>query len=190
MLDPRQVGPIIDYLQNQKFVGHEVEGAPGEWQREPPPQPGLSMQGRTVTTLLRQVEDWHSALGRLRNLPNAPYQRPAFDGFSAERQGPKGTVRWKIRQLLNARDLQMESEALSHCVSSYHWSCADGDCTIWSLSAEFGPQKIERRQTIEVDQNRTIIQCRGLANRDATSEEWAIVKAWAKEANLGLSNYF
>ena len=45
MLDPRQIGPVVDYLQFQKFEGAEVEGAPGVWRHEPPPQPGLSMSG-------------------------------------------------------------------------------------------------------------------------------------------------
>lgn len=189
MLDPRQIGPLIDYLQNQRFEPMEAEVAPGEWRQEPPPQPGLSMRGRSVDTLLRQVDAWHKALGRLRGLPATAYAKATFDGLALEKKIQGRKTRWVIRQLRRAKDLQLEGEALRHCVASYHWSCARGDCTIWSLSKSSGDEPFERRQTIEVDKNRVIVQCRGLANRDPSSEEWSVVNAWAREAELQVSKY-
>lgn len=189
MLDPRQIGPMVDYLQNQRFEPTEVEVAPGQWRQEPPPQPRLSMSGRTVDTLMRQVDAWHVGLGRLRDLPEGRYDEAGFDGFHIEKREAGGTVHWAIRQLRSAKDLQLESDELRHCVASYHWSCARGQCTIWSLSMSGNGQDYERRQTIEVDKTGTIVQCRGLANRDPSRDEWAIVNAWASAQNLQIASY-
>ena len=189
MLDPRQIGPMIDYLQHQRFEPFEIEVAPGQWRREAAAQPGLSMHGRTVDTLMRQVVAWHEGLGRLERLPGGEYAKAAFDGTAIEKAAGGRRVRWVINQLRSAKDLQLESEALNHCVASYHWSCARGQCTIWSLSMSIDGASLERRQTIEVDRDGMIVQCRGLANRDPRSDEWAIVTAWAGEAGLQISGY-
>ncbi|WP_422344682.1 PcfJ domain-containing protein [Parasphingorhabdus sp.] len=189
MLDPRQIGPIVDYLQNQRFESIEVEIEPGNWRTDPPAQPSLSMNGRTVDTLLKQVDAWHQSLGKLRNLPSGLYEKAPFDGIVIEKRRGDKIERWVIRQLLSAKDLQVESDDLRHCVASYHWSCARGYCTIWSLAVGVDHQKLERRQTIEVDSNGMIVQCRGLANRDPTTHEWSIVNSWAREANLQVSGY-
>ena len=184
MLDPRQIGPIVDYIHAQRYEPTDVEVEPGIWETEPPPQPNLSMSGRTVGTLLRQVEEWHRSLGRFRNLPTENYEKAEFSGFCVDRSMGGELKKWVIRQLMNARDLQIESDELRHCVASYHWSCAKGACTIWSLSVSG-----ERRQTVEVDKNKMIVQCRGLANRDPSNEEWSIVTAWASEAGLSIAGY-
>ena len=189
MLDPRQIGPLVDYLQNQKFEPTEIEIAPGEWRREPPPQPGLSMRGRTVENLLRQIEIWHRNMGRLYGLPGGNYAKAQFDGFTVQKSRGTNSVHWVIRQLRSAKDLQLESEELKHCVASYHSSCARGDCTIWSLSRSEDGSSYQRRQTIEVDKGGTIVQCRGLANRDPTNEEWSIVNDWARDTQLQISTY-
>ncbi len=190
MLDPRQIGPVIDYLYNQKYQPTEIEVAPGEWRQEPPPQPGLSMQGRSVATLMRQVSQWHDSLGKLGRVSAENYARANFEGFATERKSAGKGVFWAIRQLRSARDLQLESDELKHCVASYHWSCARGHCTIWSLSSSEDGKLYERRQTIEVDRNGQIVQCRGLANRDPTTEEWSIVTTWAREEGLQVASYF
>lgn len=190
MLDPRQIGPVVDYLQNQRFEPLDIEVAPGEWRQEPPPQPGLSMNGRTVDTLMRQVMAWHDSLGRVSRLSGSPYAKSEFGGITVERKKGEKKLIWSIRQLRSAKDLELEGRELNHCVASYHWSCERGHCTIWSLSLSFDGQSFERRQTIEVDMNRMIVQCRGQANRDPHSDEWSIVETWAREADLAISGYF
>ena len=147
------------------------------------------MRGRTAATLLRQVDDWHRELGRLRDLPAGQYEKAPFDGLALEKKRAGESVRWVIRQLRSSKDLQIESDELRHCVASYHWSCAKGYCTIWNLSVSGKDGKPERRQTIEVDRDGVIVQCRGLANRDPTAEEWSIVNTWARDAMLQVAGY-
>ncbi len=190
MLDPRQIGPVVDYLHHQRFEPNEIEVAPGRWRREAPPQPRLSMNGRTVDSLMGQVAAWHDRLGRVGKMSGEAYKKAEFDGLATERNAGGKTVLWSIRQLRSAKELQLESAELSHCVSSYHWSCARGDCTIWSLSMSVEGGAYERRQTIEVDKNRAIVQCRGLANRDPMPDERSIVAAWAGMAGLQILSYY
>ena len=70
-LDPAHLGPVIDYLHDQRFVpsvpnpASRVRGQP----RGPllsAPQPNLSMTGRTPESLLRCVAAWHKGLGSRR----------------------------------------------------------------------------------------------------------------------------
>ncbi len=188
MLDPRQIGPIIDYIQHQRYEGREFEQAPGVWHREAAAQPGFSMRGRDATTLLRQVEDWHAALGKRAATSNAVYAEAPFGGHVETRKKGRENIHWVIRQLRTQRDLIAESDDLRHCVASYHWSCEKGRCTIWNLSSQDG-DGTTRRQTIEVNQANEIVQCRGLANRDPSQEELGIVSNWAQLNGLRLATY-
>jgi len=56
--DPAQVGPIVDYLHHQRFVPQEVCLEESELINLGPPQPDLSMKGRTPRSLSRQVAEW------------------------------------------------------------------------------------------------------------------------------------
>ena len=64
MLDPVHVGPIVDFLHNQKFVRAERLLPGGEVELDDPPQPNLSMKSRSIDKLLRQVEEWHEPAHR------------------------------------------------------------------------------------------------------------------------------
>ena len=66
-LDRSHVGPIIDYLNDQRFTPRVDFVAPGVRERAGPPQPNLTIRGRTPQSLLRQVERWHRELGKRRS---------------------------------------------------------------------------------------------------------------------------
>ena len=59
LLDRCHVGPIVDYLQHQRFEASVLLVAPGVRERQP--QPNLSMHGRAADALLRQVKRWQGA---------------------------------------------------------------------------------------------------------------------------------
>ena len=65
MLDPDMVGPIVDYINHQKFVPSE-EGEP--------PQPSYTKKGRSAVKLLRQVEEWHERLARDNRQPSGSWE--------------------------------------------------------------------------------------------------------------------
>lgn len=189
MLDPRQVGPIVDYLQAQKFEETAIELAPGQWRNEPPPQPGLSMRNRNVGVLLRQVEEWHGNLNRHSVDTGVVYPAARFEGYIQKKGSVSTPKSWHIRQLRSGRDLEIEGRTLNHCVASYHQSCVSGRCTIWSLSEYTDDQNFERLLTIEVDNTQTIVQCRGLANRAPKPPEWKIIQDWAERRDLSIAQF-
>ena len=62
MLDPEQVGPIVDWIYNQRFAPGPMRIVNDIARDGGIPQPNLSMNGRTVESVLRQVERWHREL--------------------------------------------------------------------------------------------------------------------------------
>ena len=68
MLDPDQVGPIVDFIQNQKYEPRE-EVVDGETIELPPEQPNFAIKARSMDKLLHQMEMWHRGLTRKERLP-------------------------------------------------------------------------------------------------------------------------
>lgn len=187
LLDRRHVGPIVDYLYAQKFETREVMVGPGRVEVRPPPQPGLTMRGRTPNTLLAQVERWHRELGRVSDAGRLYFHRSGIKELSL-RTGTDGDAEWRIRELLSGAELIAEGRVMKHCVASYARSCADGRASIWAMELS-GKTGVEKRQTIEVTRDRIIVQCRGKQNRLPTAAELAVVKEWARLAGLIVSPY-
>jgi hypothetical protein len=187
LLDRRHVGPIVDYLHAQKFETREVVVGPGRVEVRLPPQPGLSMRGRTPATLLAQVERWHRQLGRISGAEQLYFRRSGIKELSLK-TGKDGEAEWRIRELLSGAELIAEGRLMKHCVASYAHSCAQGSCSIWAMELS-GKAGIDKRQTIEVTRDRMIVQCRGRQNQLPTAAELDVVKEWARLAGLILSPY-
>lgn len=188
LLDPEQVGPIVDWIQAQRF---EPEIAPGQALPEAgagPPRPGLSMRGRTVEATLRDVEAWHRRLGHA--APDTLALEWAPSGI-AEHESVEGTRPeerrvWRIREITTGEGLVLEGRRMNHCVASYARSCAAGVSTIWTLECTAAGET-QPRLTIQVHPtSRRIGQARGRHNRAPTAAELAIVARWAAAAGLTL----
>ena len=187
MLDPAHVGPIVDYLHDQKFVRAERLLPGGEVEFDEPPQPNLSMKSRSVDKLLGQVEQWHQELANRRiGEEDQETARPASRRAARNRRRPllewtagaiadfefkendvprKERVCWTIHELRSNRELAAEGKAMSHCVLSYAKSCRSGGKSIWSLGVRIG--KGQRRQvlTIALDPStRRVTEVRGRYN--------------------------
>jgi hypothetical protein len=185
MLDMDQVGPIVDYIWNQKFTQHQ-RLIDGRVEHMAPLQPNFSMAGRTVDSLIEQVERWHRQLGKEKKGGDLKWDHwsigdfEAIDGF-AEHHNQKI---WRIKQLLNSKELSEEGRYMKHCVGSYGHSCARGASSIWSLSLE-SKIGIEKLVTIEVGKNPLkIYQIRGKNNRLPTFLENSIIKRWADKEKI------
>jgi hypothetical protein len=189
MLDPTHVGPIVDYLQHQKFVPQDCLVAPNRVERRGPPQPNLTMKGRTPASLLKQVEDWHRKLARTVQ-PTADWPPCGVRSFEfVEGSEQSGNLKvWTIVELLSTKALVAEGRTMKHCVATYARSCAAGACSIWTLEVK---SVNERRKilTIEVN-NRTkvICQARGKCNAFPSDKHRAILRRWADEAGLQVAN--
>lgn len=198
MLDPTHVGPIVDFLQHQKFVPqHRIRfvpqpGAPGAADDGPalPPQPHLTMKGRTPDSLLKQVAAWHQKLSKTEQ-PAAEWWPSGIKAFEfIEGTSADSLKVWTITELLSTKALFAEGRAMKHCVASYARSCAAGACSIWTLEVETSEEPRRRVLTVEVNnRTRVICQARGKCNVMPGEKHRGILRRWAGQNGLQVAAY-
>jgi len=184
-LDFARLGPVVDFLQHQRFEWREGVTQAGVFGKIPPPQPQYTMKGRTVASILRQVEEWHKELGK-EDKPTIMWRHsPIRDFRFIEGSEALGNMRaWTISELLSTRALFLEGQAMRHCVATYGDECVRREVSIWSMQIETDRGQ-HRVLTIEVDMpTRTIWQVRGKCNRLPSAGELAIVERWAAAEGL------
>lgn len=173
--------------------------------------PELSLKGRTLASLGRQMREWHRDLAAIERieaarrraeaaLARARGERPpaevsvggSWPGAKIEDWSWCPTTKdrskreeYLVTQLRTAADLVAETRAMHHCVASYASKCIAGYASIWSLRRRVGGST-ERLLTIELDCQHRAIQVRGFANRVAEAEERKLLERWAKARNVGL----
>lgn len=188
-LDTTHYGPIVDYIQHQKYETQEVFVHPGVVEQEPPPHPGFTMRGRTAEGLMRQVQAWHDQLGREQRAGPAQWKASGIGSLSLiEGRSDSGSKRrWIISELLNRESLIAEGRSMRHCVATYAHSCSTGRCSIWSMQCDSG-EGPERVITIDVRPNtRMIVEARGKFNVRPTPQALRILKRWAEREDLGIA---
>ena len=197
MLDVVHVGPIVDYIQHQRFAKQERRNPDGSVDLVDPPEPGFTMKGRTPDSLLRRVDAWHRALTKSTVKEPRKWASCGIDGFTwVDEDERAGEIRtWRIEEVLNSRDLSYEGKTMKHCVASYVQSCANGSKSIWSMKVEYlGTGTTRHVLTIELfNAKRYIRQVRGRSNSrpmDAHSgraqEGWHVLSRWADQEGLTL----
>ncbi len=190
MLDLAHVGPLIDYLQNEKFTPQEVFVSPGVIEHRPPSQPNLTMKGRSPETLLRNVDAWHRNLSKVKQTA-AEWVASGIGGFrfvEGAETGDNARI-WTVTELLSSAALIAEGRKMKHCVATYARSCAQGVCSIWAMETEniSGRSKV---LTLEVsNQTRVLVQARGKCNVLPTQKERGILQRWADQAGLQLGKW-
>jgi PcfJ-like protein len=179
------VGPIVDYLHNRRFVPQEASVEEGDLSPEPP-QPDLSMKGRTPRSLLRQLGEWHEWL-RQRERVRAFRWPPSGIGdfrWVESAEGRPGCRCWTIRELLSSGALHREGVAMRHCVATFARACARREASIWSMRFEV-PGRRYRASTIEVDpRTRIIWQARRHHDAVLTEKHRRVLEMWARQEGL------
>jgi hypothetical protein len=189
MLDTRWFGPIVDYLNHQRFGPREPGAADAT--NHAPPQPNLTMKGRTADSLLRAVQAWHRELARDNTYQLTEWRPSGIDAFQYLEGSESGQnlKYWTIRELLGSKALFVEGRRMKHCVATYASSCARGASSIWTLELETDEGR-RKLLTIEVNNAaRLICQVRGKANRMPNDKERSILRRWATEAGLTVASY-
>jgi hypothetical protein len=187
IIDPVQIGPMIDYIQAIRHDRVAVDTPDGMVELEPP-QPEFSVKGRTVQSILRLMADWHRslALGRA-GLAWAPSPlRPMLvEELSQDTSAPPRW--WQMMELTNSAQLRTEGTVLHHCVASYADQCYRGMSRIWSLRFRRG-EKVHHVLTIEIDpKRRAVVQARGRANCAASGKPLRLLQDWADRERLQLA---
>ena len=175
LVDPRQFGPVCDWIHQKRSVGIGPE----------PSQPGFSLRGRTMSSVLSQTQAWHRGLALLRrHAGNSLDFSTRWDGLPVPDYVGGDENRVRITQLTTFGQLVEEGRTLQHCVASYVESCRRGRCGIFGLTFEGRPAI-----TLEVSAERVVVQARGRHNRPLAADERHWVGRWLTEAKLAISPY-
>lgn len=193
-LDYIHHGPIIDYLHDQRFVPSvpnpfsRVRGQPRQRLLKPP-QPNLSMTGRTPESLLRSVEAWHKEVASRRLGVSIRWKPTGIAPLVYEVGEGKDRRVYEVAELICTEELEDEGQAMGHCVATYWQLCQLGQSSIWSLTVEDASSRVERLLTLEVrNRERRIVQARGKLNRPASTEERNVLMRWEDLGGPSLSS--
>jgi hypothetical protein len=172
-LDPAHVEPIVEYLYDQKLrsrrliIGEDTEVDVG------PPQPGLSIKGRTAASLMRRVVDWQAE--RRSDQPQRGLIRWDRSSIGEFHRRDEADRTWMIRELLDSDEMAAEGKAMEHCVATYTESCARRLTTIWSVGIETSEGR-QRVVTVEVNPaSRAVIQAKARGNEEPDESCLAIL---------------
>ena len=190
MLDPVHILPIVDYIQYVKFgAGRMINPQTGEIiQNIEAEKPNFSMKGRSIDTLLRDVNKWHNGLQKLQT--NASWEPNSIADFSYTEGKENKQRTYKIQQLLNDEELKIEGRYMRHCVASYVHSCVRGHCSIWSMTIKNElTTEVNRLVTIEVRRNKTVVQVRGKWNAYPAPKTMDIIQKWIVKEGLRRSKW-
>jgi hypothetical protein len=188
MLDTRHVVPIVDWIHHQRFVAEPRRIVNGVACGGGIAQPGLSMKGRTVESILRQVECWHRELNRATIHSSTAWLPCGVAGYERVEGSEGSQTIVRIDEILTSADLQQEGRAMHHCVASYARSCALGRSAIYSLKVDSG-SGYERRLTIQLDvASKRIVQARGRCNALPLARDQRYLRNWATAAGLAVAS--
>jgi hypothetical protein len=192
MLDAVHHGPVIDYLNDRRFVA-SVPNPDATQPGQPllvPPQPNLTMKGRDPEELLRSVARWHRLLNRQKTGKVAFWEPSGIPPFRQEEGMVENRRVFTITELLCSRELNEEGRAMSHCVGSYSGSCSSGRVSIWSLRSIDGLGQETRLLTLEIsNQNRQVVQARQKYNKLPSPKEISILNRWGVVGGPSLSKW-
>lgn len=175
MLDLAHVGPITDYIWNQKYT-YSVDGIL---------QPNFSMNGRTPEAFLNSVNRWHKKLGKQKKRQYNTWERCKINEFEMiTGSSQKNNLKiWKIIELCSTKELHNEGEKQKNCVVSYSNSCVNKQCAIFSLRFGNTYTNFETRTTIEI-RNKTIYQMRNKYNKLPQLQDIDVIDKWISKENL------
>jgi hypothetical protein len=144
----------------------------------------FDFRGRTLEALRRRMHDWHRQLRAREIVRGESWKGEALPDVAYEVLGGDAPAVWRFRQIKTAVDLYREGQTMHHCVASYLSRCMEGSVSVWSLTCEFPPGKLNHGVTVELADWGEIVQCRGFANRRPHPNEVAMVRRWADEYGL------
>lgn len=151
-------------------------------------RPPFSMVGFTLDSLRKKCIDWHYELRRVKVMGSHEWEGAAIPDDIIETKSDHGTiVRWYFTQIKDAKALAAEGTRMRHCVYSYRDRCIQSQVYIWSLSKEEYVGTISKKVTIELRNDGSIVQARGVANRQMKRDERNAVERWAHKHGLRVS---
>ncbi|MGC4100438.1 PcfJ domain-containing protein [Ferruginibacter sp.] len=167
MFDLNKLTELIDYVREERRINT-----------------GYSLKGRTLSSLFRQSDVWHSRFPKSGS--NQVWRPSGIQGYRVE----KRTEVIVLEELTESRKLSEEGKAMKHCVGSYTFYCAKGRSAIFSLRKYSGGVLLDIMATIEVNlQLQKIVQAKAKMNRPISDEAKKYMDLWAMNEGLSLNAY-
>lgn len=167
-----QVNDLLDYLDHRRQEDNNFR---------------LLGSGHSLAAMLRRMEQWHRSLARAKDMAGLSWEGVELEDHRIEvpnKNFPDLMDVWTFHQITTGKELAEEGTAMRHCVYSYKHKCLTQTCSIWSVQRIDAMGRTERKLTVELDANFTIVQKRGLANRMPRAEEEAMLRRWAQETGI------
>jgi len=164
----------------------------------------FSFSGRTISSIISLANEWHDQLRREAQARQA--QRRAliyYEHGNRKNEKQVDTSHWKgmginqfrletdeciwtVTELLTAQDILNEGRKMRNCVSSYAYSCALGEKSIFSVERVYrASQEIDKTATLEVHiSNRTLVQAKGKCNTGVPPKAMNIITRWAQANSI------
>ena len=186
-----EIAPVIDFIEFHRFGQTACDVGQSDSESIRPALPGLTMKGRTPSSMLKAVHVWHRKLALDNSIQRKSWQSSGIAAMDWC-EGQEGTLtwrRWRIRELLSSSALIAEGRRMRHCVATYSSACASGQSSIWTMEVENLTGR-EKCVTIEVrNRSRQICQVRGRSNRRSSDQCQRVLTRWAEASQLTVSQY-
>ena len=167
MFNLSKVTELIDYVREAK--------------RE---NANYSLKGRTLQSLLRQSDQWHSRFAQYRG--NQVWKSCGIEGYRFDKKSEMVV----LEELNESRKLVEEGKAMKHCVGSYAFYCSKGRSAIFTLRKYSGGVLLDILATIEVNIGlQRIVQAKAKMNKQISAEARKYMETWAINEGLAINPY-
>lgn len=167
-IETNELMEVVDYIQFKVFRSQEY----------------VNFKTISLHKLRKDVEDWHNEIYSINRYKKefTEFEKSDIEIFDYCEEDEF----YQIIQLLNTKELFLESSKLKHCVVTYNAQCAKNFSLIFSLRKKNEVNVFNPLVTIEVKRGE-IVQKRGLYNRKCTEFENRIIRMWANENKLKIA---
>jgi len=167
MFNLNKLTELIDYVREEKRANHHYH-----------------LKGRTLQSLFRQSDAWHSRFSNTRS--NQVWKPCGIEGYRAEKKSEVIV----LEELTESRKLTEEGKSMKHCVGSYAFYCAKGKSAIFSLRKYSGGILMDIMATIEVNLAlQRVVQAKAKMNKPISEEAKKYMEVWAMHEGLVLNPY-
>ncbi|EDP96911.1 PcfJ domain-containing protein [Kordia algicida OT-1] len=175
MLDFNKMTEIIDYLS------HCIRQ-----------NAAYSIKGRTITSLTRQSDEWHTeqAIHRASMVEVFTWKPTLNSSYVIVNRSEKDVKKYRLFELCSSKELIAEGRKMNHCVASYARSCCVKVTSIYSLRCTSFSKGHETLATIEMDiRSQTIVQAKARFNKPISAVAKKIMKDWAAHHDLKIGKW-
>ncbi len=173
MFNHDKISEIIDYLENKL--------------RE---DPAYHLKGRNFNSLLRQSNNWHSVINKVRYTKLTNWKPCGLSTYAFKEGKDNLQYEFVVIELLNSKSLADEGKVMRHCVGSYIMNCARKQSAIFSIrKLKFGFE-IDRLATVEVNLSANrVVQAKYKYNKSISAKAKSILTTWAFRNDLEVSSF-